>query len=57
MNPKDGGQATTMSLRDYFAAQAISAFLHLTDAVIHDVDEAAARAYALADAMLKERQK
>ena len=46
-----------MSLRDYFAAQAIAA---QADTFSLDSDRAmtiAARAYALADAMLKERAK
>lgn len=49
-----------MSLRDYFAAQAIVAAAHADTALSRDDEEAqkvAKRAYALADAMIAERLK
>ena len=55
-----------MSLRDYFAAQALAVFNHVSLKAIHDEARAqnteppvliAGAAYGLADAMLKERDK
>ena len=54
----DGGPAASMSLRDWIAGQAICAM-----SLAHDYSSgpcnamAAERAYALADAMLSEREK
>jgi len=54
-----GSDANDMTLRDYFAAQAM---VGITQALAqgirpHDVPKLAADAYFLADAMLKERSK
>lgn len=48
-----------MSLRDYFAAKAMAGHLgvSLLDAPFEDMPALARRAYALADAMLVEREK
>lgn len=53
-NPYSSGSMTYfgMSLRDYFAGQALASAL----AVGHTAKEAAERAYTIADAMLSERQ-
>lgn len=50
-----------MSLRDYFAAKALDSCLTLAsyperNVGVHDFENAAALAYEMADAMLKERQ-
>jgi len=58
----DGGMANGMSLRDWFAAQALSApwaqgvSLHEAAETAEGIKELAANCYALADAMLKERR-
>ncbi len=63
MSKKDGGPAfpesetvmggvNGMTLRDYFAAKAMVAYLH-----IGDRPNLPSRAYGMADAMLKERAK
>ncbi len=44
-----------MSLRDYFAGQALAETAH--PATTGDAERAAKQAYAIADAMLKEREK
>ena len=45
-----------MTLRDYFAARVISAWLHVVDSDQKDMAKKAARlAYEVADAMLAER--
>jgi hypothetical protein len=46
-----------MSLRDWFASASIQGVLTNEDDGQYKLDILAARAYALADAMLKERQK
>ena len=49
-----------MTLRDYFAAKAMAAMIHLadsTDAKWHDFDMLAVSAYRQADAMLEARAK
>ena len=46
--------ARTMSLRDWFAGQALVGALHYREHL--DYPEMAADAYAVADAMLKERE-
>lgn len=45
-----------MTLRDYFAGQALMALIMVIDGAL-DVDPHAVRAYEYADAMLKEREK
>ena len=50
-----GVQYYGMSLRDYFAAKAMQGRLAVPGYV--DVEQAAAMAYRMADAMLKERAK
>lgn len=45
-----------ISLRDYFAARAMSGICAHVDTWGYDVDGIAAKAYKLADAMLKARQ-
>jgi len=57
-NPKTGTQEAGMSLRDYFAAKAMQGFLsnsHLSATTSMDRHEISVSAYALADAMMKER--
>ncbi|WP_186112051.1 hypothetical protein [Burkholderia gladioli] len=44
-----------MTLRDYFAAKAMQAFLGLYPEFDHVVEEVSADAYQMADAMLKAR--
>ena len=52
-HPSEMG-AIGMTLRDYFAAKAMQGFM--ADSFLQaEVDEFAARAYDMADAMLKER--
>jgi hypothetical protein len=56
-----GGQATGMSIRDYFAGQAVAGLLacyakHMNQTYPYS-DELADRAYDIADAMLAERAK
>lgn len=46
-----------MTLRDYFAAKAMHAYLMWPDAHDWEVRDHAKSAYAMADAMLKEREK
>lgn len=46
-----------MTLRDYFAAKAMHAYLMWPDAHDWEVSDHAKSAYAMADAMLKEREK
>ena len=65
-NDKTGGAAfphvsthmdrTGMTLRDYFAGQAITRF-DLEEFAEYNPDEAAALAYRVADAMIAEREK
>lgn len=50
---KTGGYARDMTLRDYFAAEAMKEIIH----ECFDFEETAERAYQIADAMLKERAK
>ena len=53
----DNGHSTNqdgMDLRDYFAAKAMQSFIQ--DYVYDNSDVIAARAYTLADAMLKARE-
>lgn len=69
MNEKDGGSAfprpacacvtyrTGMSLRDYFAAQAVTAMADTHRMDHHTAPQMAAWAYEIADAMLAERKK
>jgi hypothetical protein len=52
--PDTGGRAQDMTLRDYFAAQALAGMLARPGSVNPSVD--ARFAYTLADAMLKARQ-
>ena len=49
-------QSTGMDLRDYFAAKAMNAYLSEDDAPI-DFTMIANRAYQMADAMMKAREK
>ena len=50
-----GSDHDGMTLRDYFAAKAMQGFM--ADSFLQaEVDEFAARAYEMADAMLKARQ-
>ncbi len=50
-------QYGVMTLRDYFAAQALTGFLHNTDRrSLVDIQEVTHSAYKLADAMLKARE-
>lgn len=51
----ESGQRTGMTLRDYFAAKAMQAEYHLLERR-DQFDSCARGAYAMADAMLKERQ-
>jgi hypothetical protein len=53
-NPKNCDDQQGMSLRDYFAAAAISGLL--SDPAIFDFEEAAGAAYRAADAMLEVRE-
>ena len=46
-----------MTLRDYFAAKAMQSYLMWPDADDWEISYHAKRAYAMADAMLKEREK
>jgi hypothetical protein len=60
-DPETGGQWSEhvdpgMTLRDYFAAKAMQGFLSAQDCG-WAVDEMAGAAYAMADAMLKAREK
>lgn len=48
-------QYAGMTLRDYFAAKALQAYLAHADAVNQRVDVTAMRSYNMADAMLKVR--
>jgi hypothetical protein len=50
-------ESTGMTLRDYFAAQAMPGILAMSHAERVTVPQAATYAYQLADAMLKERDK
>lgn len=52
---KDGWPALPVSLRDYFAAQAIAALAD-TPRADDEMELVADRAYRLADAMLKARE-
>ena len=60
---KCGGYAKDMSIRDYFAAQAMTTMFYpaIMNSIKTDVDldgdELAGFAYTMADAMLKERAK
>lgn len=56
MSEKDGGQVGGMSLRDYFAAQALRAIAQI-HADKYYWEAVAAECYAAADAMLAERAK
>ena len=53
------GWTTGMSLRDYFAGQAVAQLVTRTRdrQFVHSTDEMAAQAYEIADAMLAEREK
>lgn len=55
MSKQDGGPATAVSMRDYFAASALQGLLH----GVKDPNEAncAAMAYRCADAMLAARER
>lgn len=50
LGEREGG----MALRDYFAAKAMQAMTHRGEA---NVEMVSTQAYAMADAMMKERQK
>jgi hypothetical protein len=52
-----GSDADGMTLRDYFAAMAMQAYLGWSDASSHGEAIIADCAYAMADAMLAERSK
>lgn len=64
---KDGGRAFPcvheryiqygMTLRDYFAGQALAGILSRSGAVRYDESETAAVAFTFADAMIAEREK
>ena len=45
-----------MSLRDWFAGQALQSYLTSADSLVHGNDAIAAAAYGIADAMLKARE-
>lgn len=51
----DGGDATMMSLRDYFAAQTLTVAKHYNDQT--SAEALARHCYEIADAMLAERAK
>ena len=53
-NPKTGTQQDGMTLRDYFAAKAIGA---MVQSMALPADVISEKAYAIADAMLYERNK
>jgi hypothetical protein len=55
-NPQTGRQETGMSLRDYFAAKAMQAFVDVDD-IPEDLEFIVNKAYIVADLMLKERDK
>jgi len=64
MNTNDGGQAFPidgtlrgMTLRDYFAAQALQGFLASTQNGDCDMNTVAKSSFLFADAMLNERKK
>jgi hypothetical protein len=52
-----GSDADGMTLRDYFAAMAMQAYLRWPEAPIHSEALIADCAYTMADAMLAERSK
>lgn len=45
-----------MTLRDYFAAKAVQGYCSREGSIDCNADDTAADAYAIADAMLKERE-
>jgi hypothetical protein len=51
-----GGEADGMTLRDYFAAKAMQAYLSGPDRDSFTFDQWAVPSYEMADAMLKARQ-
>ncbi len=53
----DGGMAASMTLRDYFAGQALRELSHYSDLSDRGVAGVAKIAYELADAMIAERLK
>ena len=63
MSKKDGGPASEKTLRDYFAASVVRSFMDMDAkrsgiAVDNDLARRIARlAYAMADAMLEERER
>lgn len=57
---KTGGYARDMTMRDYFAAQSLAGFIDSDEwqSTVGEISSSIAfKAYALADAMLKERIK
>lgn len=54
---KDDAMMPGMNLRDYFAAQAMQAFISTRTHPGIDAEETSVKAYFVADAMLKARQK
>jgi len=54
---KTGGYARDMTMRDYFAAKAVQSLIVVYTDDKNIVGEYSERAYQIADAMLKERNK
>ena len=54
---KTGGFARDMTMRDYFAAEAMQSLIVVYRDDKHLIAEYAERAYLIADAMIKERAK
>jgi len=54
---KTGGYARDMTMRDYFAAKAMQSLIVVYQDDKHIVGEYSERAYQIANAMLKERNK
>ncbi|PXX41117.1 MULTISPECIES: hypothetical protein [Burkholderia] len=48
--------ATGMTLRDYFAAKAMQGYCAREESINHDMADIASDSYAVADAMLRERE-
>lgn len=54
---KHGGYASSITLRDYFAAKAMQSMLPLfSDRPLKEIQEVPTKAYAMADLMLKARE-
>jgi hypothetical protein len=53
----DGFGRNGMSLRDYFAASALTGLMANNELLPNSIDAACGEAYSYADAMLKERSK